>query len=188
MKGHGLTRNQILTAVNLFPDHTNKEILAITGMSLSSLQRIQAKYHLRKSKVHLSEVGARGGSASIEARGKDVSYLNTSEAIAKRAESWKKLYRQEDARVRWGLEQQTRIRLRHGCKPLWQQACYLRHRGYEVDEKNKVAYYTKETHRAIRLEKLGRRNSTPGMRCYFDFEPYGEVEGNAGNLASQAPC
>lgn len=188
MKGHGLTRNQILTAVNLFPDHTNKEILAITGMSLSSLQRIQAKYHLRKSRVHLSEMGARGGSASNEARGRDVSCLHTPEAIAKRVEARRKTYELEDARVRWGLEQQTRIRLRHGCKPVWQQACYLRHRGYEVDEKNKVAYYTKETHRAIRLEKLGRRNSTPGMRCYFDFEPYREVEGNAENLVLQAPC
>ncbi len=171
-KGRLLTDEQVRQVRILFPNHTKHEIRSITGVGLSSIDRIQAKYHLRKSAEHLHNMGVRAGKASNIARGGDSSACYTPEAIAKRVKTYKETYRMEDMRTRWGLEQRTKIRLPHGTKHYRDQISYLKGLGYIVDETKKVAYYTPGTHRARRLESLQRGGTKGPMRCYFDFRPY----------------
>ena len=75
-------------------------------------------------------------------------------------------------RVRWGLPQQTKIRLKHGTKHYHDQVSYLRKMGYILDEGSKVAYYTETTHRATRLESAPRGRKVGAMLSHFDFKPY----------------
>lgn len=172
MTGVPLTAEQINQVIRLFPDHTKKEIHEATGVCLSSIDRIQTRYHLRKSPEHLHNMGVKAGKASNLARGGDSSSCYTKEAIAKRVATYKARYQTEDMRTRWGLPQQTKIRLKHGTKHYHDQTYYLRHLGYVVDEVQKVAYFTPDTHRATRLEKMKRGERKGEFHCYYDFKPY----------------
>lgn len=171
MRGKTLTDAKIAEVRRLFPDHTKKEIRDLTGVGLSSIDRIQSRYHLRKSPEHLHNMGVKAGKASNLARGGDSSACYTPEAIAKRVASYKARYKIEDIRARWGFPQLTKMRLKHGPKHYHDQTSYLRHLGYIVDETDKVAYYTEDTHRATRLEKLKRGERKGEFHCYFDFKP-----------------
>lgn len=171
MKRRKLTEEQIDAVVRLFPNHSKRELKELTGVGLTSIDRIQAKYKLRKTPEHLHNMGVRAGKASNVARGGDNSACYTPEAIAKRVATLKETRRIEETRRKWGLEQLTRIRLQHGTKDKHDQAWYLRRLGYVLDEKNLTAYYTPDTHRASRLESLGRGGKTKYMRCYYDFKP-----------------
>ena len=171
MTGVPLTSEQIRLVVRLFPDHTKKEIRELTGVGLSSIDRIQSRYHLRKSPEHLHNMGVKAGKASNLARGGDSSACYTPEAVAKRVASYKARYKTEDMRARWGLPQQTKMRLQHGTKHYHDQTSYLRHLGYVVDEVQKVAYFTPDTHRATRLEKMKRGERKGEFHCYYDFKP-----------------
>ena len=46
---------------------------------------------------------------------------------------------------------------------IWQR-CYLKKRGYILDERNNIAYYTDTTLRATRMESRPKR--------YYTFKPY----------------
>ena len=169
-----LSDEKVALVRKLFPDHTNVEIHEITGVSLNSISRIQARYHLRKSRQHLHNMGVRAGKASNIARGGDSSSCHTPSAIAKRSQSYKETYRLEEMRRRWGLEQRTKIRLPHGTKHYRDQISYLKGLGYIIDEAKKIAYYTPGTHRARRLESAERGKPKGYMLSHFDFRPYGE--------------
>lgn len=171
-KGRLITDEQILEVRRLFPNHTKKEIRSITGLGYSSIDRIQARFHLRKSAEHLHNMGVKAGKASNIARGGDSSACYTPEAVAKRVQTYKETLRREDMRLRWGLPQKTKIRFSHGTKPYRDQISYLKGLGYTIDEDKKVAYYTASTQRATRLERIKRGESKGYMRCYFDFLPY----------------
>lgn len=171
MRGKKLTEEQINAVVKLFPNHTKRELHDMTGVGYSSIDRIQTAYHLHKSQKHLHDMGVRAGKASHLARGGDSSSCYTPEAIAKKVATWKKTYQLENMRVRWGLPQLTRMRLKHAPVELRDQAAYLRSLGYVVDGKNRVAYYKPDTHRATRLEKLKRGEVKGSYHCFFDFKP-----------------
>ena len=169
-----ITDEQIEYVRRNFANHTKTELAEGAGVSPTTVDRIQLKYHLRKSPEHLHNMGVRAGKASNIARGGDSSACYTKEAIAKRVATYKERYKTEDARVRWGLPQQTKMRLKHGTKRYFDQCSYLKHLGYIVDRDEKVAYYTPETHRATRLEKMRRGEVKGEYRCYYDFRPYYE--------------
>lgn len=171
-KGRRLTDEQVREVRRLFPDHTKTEIRDITGVGLSSIDRIQGRYHLRKSAAHLHNMGVKAGKASNIARGGDSSSCYTPEAIAKRVKTYKETYRLDEMRTRWGLEQRTKIRLPHGTKHYRDQISYLKGLGYIVDETKKIAYYTPGTHRARRLESCERGKRKGTMLSHFDFRPY----------------
>lgn len=172
MKAKRLTEEQINAVVHLFPNHSKRELKELTGVGLSSIDRIQAKFGLRKTPEHLHNMGVRAGKASNIARGGDNSACYTPEAIAKRVAAYKERRRVEETRRRWGLEQLTKIHLQHGTKEKHDQAWYLRRLGYVLDERTLTAYFTPETHRARRLEALGRGGKTKYMKCYYDFKPF----------------
>lgn len=163
-----LTQEQIDEVRRLFPDHTKPELKAITGVGLSSIDRIQARYHLRKSPEHIHNMGVKAGKASSKARGGDNSCCYTPEAIAKRVESYKRTFREEQVRRKWGLQQLTKIKVLKQPKAKCSQRYYLKHLGYILDEQNCVAYYTQETTRAVKME----RGWSKRIRNYYKFKPY----------------
>ncbi len=171
-QGRALTDEQIDYIRHNFSDKTKYELAKEVGVSTSTVDRIQSRYHLRKSPEHLHNMGVRAGKASQEARGGKFIGNQTPEAIEKRIKSYKARYQIEDMRARWGLHQLTKMRLKHGCKQQQDQRSYLKMLGYIIDSVNYVAYYTETTHRATRLERLGRGGKKGPMRCYYDFKPY----------------
>lgn len=166
--GTPLTQEQIDQIRQLFPDHTKPEIKAITGFGLSTIDRIQAKYHLRKSPEHIHNMAVKAGSASNIARGGDSSSCYTPEAIAKRVESYKKTFREEQVRRRWGIHQLTKIKVLQQPRAKCSQRYYLKHLGYILDETNNIAYWTEETTRAVRMEKGWSKR----IHNYYKFKPY----------------
>lgn len=82
----------------------------------------------------------------------------------KTVETRRRTYREEKARVAFGLPQKTRMRVRVQPRQKVLDRSYLKKRGYVLDEENNIAYYTEETRRAVRLEAMPRR--------FYKFKPY----------------
>jgi len=166
MTGKRLTPEQIAEVRRLFPNHTKPEIRDLTGVGLTSIDRIQARYHLKKTPEHLHNMGVKAGKASSEARGGICFGVYTEEIISKRVATYKKTFREERARWIFGLPQKTRIRVRKQPHLKTNQRSYLRHLGYIIDEVNNIAYYTEDTRRATRME------AGKCKKCYFKFKQY----------------
>jgi len=166
-----MTKEQIAFIRKNFSDMRNIDLAAAAGVSKSSVCRVQRMYHLRKSEAHNTLMGRKAGLASNESRG-GVALNITPEVIAKRVETLKKTIRLERARVLFGLEQKTRLKVRKEPRPKRRQRCYLKQHGYIVDEQNNIAYWTESTVRAPIMEK-GKRN-----RQYYKFKPISEKDGN----------
>lgn len=167
-----LTKEQIDEVRRLFPDHTKPELKELTGLGLSTIDRIQARFHLRKSPEHIHKMAVKAGSASSIARGGDNSACYTPEAIAKRVETYKKTFREEQVRRKWGLHQLTKIKVLKQPRAKCSQRYYLKHLGYILDEQNCVAYYTEETTRAVKME----RGWSKRIHNYYKFRPYPYAE------------
>lgn len=82
----------------------------------------------------------------------------------KTVETRRKTYIEERARVTFGLPQRTKMRVTRQPRKKIQDRCYLKMRGYIIDEANCIAYYTDQTRRATKLEAMPRR--------FFIFLPY----------------
>lgn len=119
---------------------------------------------LHKSREYESE---RRRKMAIDGRFCD--QINTPEAIAKRVETQKKQHRTEVARVMFGLEQKTRKHIRIESRAKLLQRNRLQRLGYVVKEKELVAYWTPETHRAKLLERMKRGEKRGKMKCFYDF-------------------
>lgn len=165
-----LTKEQIAEVRRLFPNHTKTEIRERTGLGLSTIDRIQARFHLRKSPEHIHNMGVKAGRASSIARGGDNSSCHTPEAIAKRVESYKRTFREEQVRRRWGIHQLTKIKVLRQPKQKVSQRSYLKQLGYILDEQNCIAYWTESTTRAIKME----RDWSKKVHQYYKFMPYAE--------------
>lgn len=75
----------------------------------------------------------------------------------KTVESRQRTIREERARVAFGLPQKTRLRVVRQPRQKIEDRCYLKKRGYILDEKNNIAYWTDTTQRAKKLEAMPRR-------------------------------
>lgn len=82
----------------------------------------------------------------------------------KTVETRKKIYAEERARVSFGLPQRTKIRVKRQPRQKILDRSYLKRRGYILDERNNIAYYTPETRRATRMEAKPKR--------FYTFKPY----------------
>lgn len=82
----------------------------------------------------------------------------------KAVETRKKRLAEERARVNFGLPPRTRMRVIHQPEQKIQDRSYLKKRGYILDEKNNIAYYTTDTRRCVRLEARPKR--------FYTFKPY----------------
>ena len=165
-----LTQEQIDLVRRLFPNHTKPELKELTGLGLSTIDRIQARYHLRKSPEHIHGMAVKAGKASNIARGGENSCCYIPEVIAKRVESYKRTFREEQVRRRWGVHQLTKIKVLRQPKQKVSQRSYLKKLGYILDEKNCIAYYTESTTRAVKME----RDWSKKIHQYYKFKPYAE--------------
>lgn len=163
-----LTKEKIDEVRRLFPDHTKQEIASIAGVGLSTVDRIQARFRLRKSTEHIRRMAVRAGIASNIARGGDNSPCHTPEVIAKRAKHYKERYLEEKIRTKWGFRQLTKIRVIAQPKAKLSQRSYLKKLGYILDERNCIAYWTPETTRAVKME----RDWSKRIHQYYKFKPY----------------
>ena len=169
-----ITDEQIEFVRRNFANMRNCDLAEQAGVSESTVCRIQSWYHLRKSAKHNTLMGRKAGLASLEARGgAQICDLFTPEIIAKRVATYRQTFRLERARVTFGLEQKTRLKVKKEPRPKRRQRCYLRQHGYILDEKNVIAYWTDTTERCPIMEK--------GKRCrqYYKFKPLSERNGES---------
>lgn len=79
------------------------------------------------------------------------------EAHKKAIEARKKRFLEEHARVTFGLPQKTKMRVIRQPRQKILDRSYLKRRGYIIDDKENIAYWTDETRRATRLEARPKR-------------------------------
>lgn len=166
--GHPLTEEQVAFIREHYKNTTNEDIAKQLGISRSTVCRIATKYHLRKTKEHYSAMGRKAGLASSESRGGTCFGVYTPEIISKRVESFKRTFHEDQVRWHWGLPTKTRLRVKKQPKAKCGQRTYLKSLGYILDEKNNIAYYTENTHRAKRMEAYTTK------RNYYKFLSYDE--------------
>ena len=166
--GHPLTDDQILFVRRNFSDMTNQELADHLGVSKSSVSNVAKRFCLHKSKEHDSRMGSRGGRAAC-ASANFVPFCLTPEVIAKRVATFKDTFRSERARRTFGLPQRTKLKVARQPRKKCDHRAYLKRRGYILDDKNLVAYWTPETRRATRLEAKPRR--------YYTFKQYPQENG-----------
>ena len=77
--------------------------------------------------------------------------------VEKSAASRRKTFKVERARKLFGLPQQTKLRVMREPRGKTCHRWYLKKRGYIIDEKELIAYWTEDTRRATILEKRPRQ-------------------------------
>lgn len=87
--------------------------------------------------------------------------------IRKAVESRKKTWRYEHARYIFGVPRKTKLRVAQQPRQRILDRCYLKRRGYIIDDPNCIAYWTADTRRATRLEARPRR--------YYIFKQHPEL-------------
>lgn len=160
-----LPEETIAYVIAHFKDTENIALAKEAGCSPSSVNHIQRRYNLKKSKEHLHEAYSKCGKRGIEIHGTPPI---SEDAIRRRTETFLKMYREEKARCAFGLPKRTNIRVRREPKLKQTQRTYLRSLGYIIDRENNIAYYTPETKRAVRMEAYTKKKS------YYKFKSYDE--------------
>ncbi len=164
--GHPLTKEQVSYIREHYKHTPNNDIAKELGISRSTVCRVATKYHLRKTPEHYSAMGRKAGLASSESRGGACFGVYTPEIISKRVESFKRTFYEDQIRWHWGLPTKTRLKVKKQPKAKCGQRAYLKSLGYILDEKNNIAYYTENTHRARRMEAYTTK------RSYYKFLSY----------------
>ena len=77
--------------------------------------------------------------------------------IERSAESRRKTFREEKARALFGVPRKTGLRVVREPRAKTCQRWYLKRRGYILDERELIAYWTDETRRAVILESRPRK-------------------------------
>ena len=167
--GHPLSEEQIAFVRKHFSDMRNQDLADAAGISKSSVSKIQKAFHLRKSPEQMNRMLAKAGRASVAVRDNRHIIL-TPEIIEKRVASYKKTFREELIRTKWGLEQLTKMKVRQEPRKKRRQRSYLKQLGYVLDEPNCTAYWTDNTTRAVRMEQYTDK------KCYYKFKPLYENE------------
>lgn len=93
----------------------------------------------------------RKGESNLQRFGKRIE----AERRRRSAEGIRAMIRRERARIAFGLEQATRRRLVHQSPRKIELRCYLKRRGYTIDEEQGIAFWDESTQRCPRLEKIG---------------------------------
>lgn len=186
-----LTDKQKDYLVRHFKDTDNEYLAIMLGISQTTLHRYARRWGLRKSKAHVKRMqmecamaakashlahgtyppkGYRipGGEAHRfkpgETRAQRIGEKANRECIRRAAETRKKTIMDERIRYMRGLPQRTRLKVSREPRQRTSDRCYLKKRGYILDEANSVAYWTSSTRRATKLEARPKR--------YYEFKPY----------------
>lgn len=165
-KTKNLSKEGIRYLIENYPMTHNEELARKLGVSVWGIKSCAYKHKLRKSPEFISELRSR-----IAVKHDCTSQLNTPEAIEKRARSYRRTIETEKARINFGIEQKTKLHFRNEPRERLLQRNRLERLGYVIDKDKLIAYYTPETRRAVRLEKLKRGTATKSMRTFYDFRP-----------------
>ena len=162
-----LSPEQLAYIIEHYHNTPNEEIIKTLGISMHTLCYRRWRHGLKKDLDFLHE------SRSRYAVEHDVwKRLNVAETHAKGIATRNKIYEEEKARIRWGLPQLTKRKFKKEPRKKRMQRQYLLDLGYIIDEPNLVAYYTPQTKRAVRLEKVKRGDVKGTIRPFYDFKPY----------------
>lgn len=173
-----LTPQQEKWFITHFKHTKNEDVCKKLDISLTTMQRLKRKYGLKKSKQFMVKCQAectqrawevnreRGwppkgfqipngdkgrfkpGYSPLERLGPK----KFAERAKKSAETRRATFKRERARVVWGLEQKTKLRVaKQPQEKLWLR-WYLKKRGYIVDDVARIAYYDENTKRGKRIE------------------------------------
>ena len=163
--GHRVSEETVQYVIQHYADTQNKDLCSLLGISKSTIDRICGKYHLKKTREHYRQMAIKAGKASSKARGGKALNI-TPESLKKRGESYKDTVRREYIRVKYGMKQRTKIRLRKEPRASADQRIFLQKRGYIIDNIRKIAYWTDDTNRSWRME---RRGPNGRFKNYFTF-------------------
>ena len=185
-----LTDRQLDWLRKHFKHTKNAELCAVLGLSESSLHRIARENGLTKSRQFMKRCQAATAAAAKASHLKNGTYppkgyriprsrefgfqpgvtpeqrlgkQRNRERIEKAAAARAKTFRLEKARQLFGLPRETKLRVVREPRSKTSLRYSLKKRGYLIDEKGFVAYWTAETRRAVKLEAAPKR--------YYTFKP-----------------
>lgn len=165
--------------------HTrNEEIGERLGISETTMHRFARELGLTKSRQHMRKTQRNAADKAKESHLRNGTYppkgyriprseefqfkagVTPVERLGKRkerkrversAESRRKTFREEKARMLFGVPRKTRLRVVREPRAKTCQRWYLKSRGYILDERELIAYWTDETRRSVILESRPRR-------------------------------
>ena len=186
-----LTEKQTAYLVRHYPNTKNDVLMEKLGLKFSTFHRIVRKLGLTKTKRFMKKCQRETSEAAKASHIRNGTYPpkgyripraeefrfkkgeTCRDRIGGHREAWRirkavatraKTFREEKARAHFGLPQRTKLRVKKTPMKKIQDRWYLKGRGYIIDEVNLIAYWTPETRRATRLEKMPRR--------YYKFQEY----------------
>lgn len=179
-----LTLEQERWLVAHFRHTTNPEIARRLGISETTMHRFARELGLTKSRQHMRRTQRNAAAMAKESHLRNGTYppkgyiiprseefrfkagVTPVERLGKRrerrrveksAESRRKTFREEKARALFGVPRKTRLRVVREPKGKTELRWYLKSRGYILDERELIAYWTEDTRRAKILEKRPRQ-------------------------------
>lgn len=162
-----LTDEQLAYLAEHYHDTTNEELAEALGVSIYTIEKRRTRHGWKKDRDFLWKVHH-----ETAVRHNAWDRLNLKETRARAIETRNKIYKAERARIRWGLPQLTKRHFNAEPREKQVQRSYLKRIGYIIDDIKLIAYYTPETRRAIRLEKIKRGEKRGSFKPYYDFKPY----------------
>ena len=174
-----LTEKQEAWLIKHFKHTKNAEIAAKLGVSETTMHRHARRLGLKKTpqfvakcQREMTEAAKRSHLINgtyppkgFQIPGKEKGYFKIGETnlqrlgpkreaerIRKATASREKTRKSERARAVFGLPQRTKLRVIPAPNAKLQLRYYLKKRGYLLDEKERIAYYTEETKRGKRIE------------------------------------
>lgn len=187
-----LTDKQLDYLVRHFKDTDNEYLAMKLGISETVLHRFARRFGLKKTRAHMRQMQRETAAAAkashlahgtyppkgyIIPRSEEFRFKKGESSrkrwgrakerrrIEKAAASRRETVQDERMRVRMGLPQLTKMKVTQQPKQQILDRSYLKHRGYVIDDTTMTAYWTPETRRATRLEKMPTR--------FYKFAEYG---------------
>lgn len=162
-----LTEEQLEYLAEHYHD-TPDDVLANTvGISIHTLNKRRTRHGWKKDKEFLWKIHHESA-----VQHKAWERLNSKETREKAIATRNRIYEAERARIRWGLPQLTKRHFASEPREKQVQRAYLKRIGYIIDEQNLIAYYTPETRRATKLERIKRGVKKGSYKPFYDFKPY----------------
>lgn len=165
-KSAPVTQEQIRYLEEHYPDTPNEVLAEQLDLSPYTIRAKVTKYGWRKSKEYISRQRTQ-----IARDNKFYDRLNLPENLKKRGEAIRRRYQDERERIRAGLPQKTRYLVRTVSLKQANQRFYLKSRGYIINDDIRVAYYTPETKRCPRIERIARDTTRGVIHSFYDFWP-----------------
>ena len=147
-----------------FHDTADQDIADALGISICTVKKYRTILGLRKDPEYISKVNRE---RAIQCGNGE--RINTPEAYAKRIQTKNEQYRRDKLMVKWGLKPKYNRHYRTEPRARLLQRNRLKRLGYIVDEQNLVAYWTEDTKRAVRIERIPRGTKKGSIKAYYSF-------------------